>query len=246
MKTKIKDGIIYLDEGKLEIFTPQKYLGRYNIILGSSMKVFGLVVYKFYRNVSDKKPVEVGVLNSPSTIPFYPVDIKHNVFDTIWDGKYDDLNENEYTMLTFEAGSKFTDQYIVQSLDNVVTMTDLVLNGNLDNNIPYPLLTPAWIKNMVMNNKSLRVPSMTLNMVVSELCRSKRNQDVKFANVIGKNPKISPVSYIFTNIRNVCAANSVFSALTFEDMNAMLDASLNTTSTGREQKISPMEQVTRF
>ena len=83
-------------------------------------------------------------------------------------------------------------------------------------------------------------------MVIAELCRSKHNQDVKFANVIGKNPKISPVSYVFTNIRNVCAANSVFSALTFEDMNAMLDASLNTTSTGREQKTSPMEQITKF
>ena len=35
-------------------------------------------------------------------------------------------------------------------------------------------------------------------------------------------------------------------ALTFEDMNAMLDASLNTTSTGREQKTSPMEQITKF
>ena len=246
MKTKIKDNIIYLDEGRLEIFTPQKYMGRYNVIMGSSMKAFGLVTYKFYKNVSDTKPVEVGVLDCPSIITFYPVDIKNKVLDTIWGGKYDDLNENEYTMLTFEAGSKLTDQYIVQSLDNVVTMTNLVLNGDLDNNIPYPFLTQAWIKNMSMNDKSLNVPATTLNMVIAELCRSKHNQDVKFANVIGKNPKISPVSYVFTNIRNVCAANSVFSALTFEDMNAMLDASLNTTSTGREQKTSPMEQITKF
>ena len=48
MKTKIKDNIIYLDEGRLEIFTPQKYMGRYNVIMGSSMKAFGLVIYKFY------------------------------------------------------------------------------------------------------------------------------------------------------------------------------------------------------
>lgn len=246
MKTKIKDNIIYLDEGRLEIFTPQKYMGRYNIILGSSMQTFGLVVYKFYKNVSDKKPTEVGVLDCPSVITLYPIDIKHKVMDTIWDGKYSDLNENEYTMLTFEAGSKLTDQFIVQSLDNVVIMTNLVLNGDLDNNIPYQYLTPAWIKNMSINNKSLRVPATTLNMVISELCRSKHNQDIKFASVIGKNPKTPPTSYIFTNIRNVCAANSVFSALTFEDMNAMLDASLNATSTGREQKISPMEQITRF
>ena len=41
MKMSVKDDIIYLDEGKLEIFTPQNYIGSIATINGDSLETFG-------------------------------------------------------------------------------------------------------------------------------------------------------------------------------------------------------------
>ena len=246
MKTTIKGNIMYLSEGKLEIFTPQHYLGSVSRIDGNKVICMGLVPYKFYSKVTDKKPSKVGILNNPSMTTFYPVDIEQNITDSIWDGIYNYSNENTYMKLTFESGSMLMDQFIVKKLDNVTTFSDMLLAGKIDNNIPYHYLSQAWIKNMVMNAVSLNVPVTVVNMVIYELCRSIKNKDIRFASVIGKDPKTSPVAYKFANIRAICASNSVFSALSFEDMNAMLDSSLNMTLQNKEQNVSPVEQIIKM
>ena len=246
MEFTVKDNITHLKSGKLEIFTPQSYLGRCNFINGDKMEAMGLVPYKFYAKASDKKPTKVGVLNSPSMVTFYPSDIEQNETDRIWDGIYDVTNENVYTKLTFEGGDRVMNRFIVQKLDNVTIFTDLLIGGKIDNNIPYNYLAPAWLKNQIMNDKDLHVPATTLNIVVYELCRSQKNMDVRFGSLYGKDPKISPVAYRFANIRQICASNSVFAALAFEDMNAMLDSSLNMTSKQKEQNISPLERVIKY
>ena len=246
MKITAKDNVCYLSDGRLEIFTPQKYLGSSSHIDGDKVLALGLVPYKFYAKITDKKPIKVGIFNNPSITTFYPVDIEQNVTDGIWTGIYDYTNENEYMKLVFEGGGKLFDQFGVKHLDNVVLSTDLLLAGKLDNNIPYSYLATSWIKNMVMNNVSLSVPATVINMIIYELCRSVHNKDVRFASVIGKDPKTSPVAYRFANIREICASNSVFSALAFEDMNSMLDASLNMTLMEKEQKISPLEQLIKM
>lgn len=243
MKLSSKNNVTYLNEGRLEIFTPQSYLGSSTDIDGEKVKCLGLVPYKFYSKITDKKPSKIGVFNSPSKTTFYPVDIEQNVTDRIWTGVYSESNENEYMKLTFESGGKLYDQFGVKGLDNVVLFTDLLLGGKIDNNIPYTILATAWIKNMTMNNVSLSVPAPVINMIISELCRSQKDPNKKFAYVIGKDPKVSPVSYKFANIREICASNSVYAALSFEDMNSMLDSSLNMTAQGKPQNISPVEQI---
>lgn len=246
MKVTSKNNILYLSDGKLEIFTPQKYLGSINTIQGDKVIAMGLVPYKYYAKSTDKKPTKVGVLNNPTATTFFPVDIEQNVTDRIWDGVYDYSNENVYMKLTFTGGSRLMEQFVVKNLDNVVDFADLLLSAKLDNNIPYQYLSRAWIKNMDMNDVSLSIPATVVNMVIYELCRSVKNKDIRFASVIGKDPKVSPVAYTFANIRQICASNSVYTALAFEDMNAMLDSSLNMTIQGKEQKTSPVEQIIKM
>lgn len=246
MKTSNKDGIIYLDEGKLEVYTPQAYIGSVASINGDTASTLGSAVYKFYKDPKDKKPTKVGVMNIPSIITFYPTYIESNVKDTIWDGVYNDLNENEYTVLAFEPGSKLMNQYSIKHLNNVVSFFDLLIERKIDNNIPYNMLSKIFMKNCTMNGVNLGCPISIIDLIIYKLCRSKKDVNKPFAHVIGKDPKVSQVAYQFVNIRDICSADSVFAALAFEDMNSMLDSSLNMTLKEQEQNVSPIEQIIKM
>lgn len=249
MEFVVTDNTIDLKSGRLELYTPQHYIDNSSNairIAGDTVSTLGLLPYKFYAKETDKKPTKVGIFNNPSVVTFYPVNISQNVFDGIWDGIYDYSNRNEYAVMTFTAGRKIMNKHIVKNLNNVVLFTDYLLAGKLDNNIPYNMLSAAWVKNMVTNNVNLEVPGSVIGLIIRQLCRDVKNRDRVFADVIGKDPKVSPVAYAFANIRTICAATSVFTALAFEDMNSMLDSSLNMTSKEKEQIISPVEQVLKM
>ena len=246
MKMTEKNGILYLESGRLELYTPSSYGDGINSMEGEIFHVFGLCPYKFYEKVTDKKPKKVGVLNIPSMIMTYPADVEMNVTDTIWNGIYDYSNANSYTVLEFADKHMFMTKNIIRRLDNVNMFMNMILGTKLDNNIPYNMLSRAWIKNMVMNDNDLGVPSTTIDLIIYELCRYIEDSSKPFGSVFGKNPKMSPVAYRFAGIREVCAANSVFTALAFEDQNSMLDASLNMTQQEKDQKISPLEQIIKF
>ena len=246
MKISEKNGIYYLDEGRLELYTPQKYLGSVNNIEGEKAHVMGLVLYKYYDKLTDTKPSKVGVLNDPSMVVFYPVDISMNVKDKIWTGIYDYSNENEYTVLHFQKGSRLMNRDIVRNLDNVTIFMDLMLSSKIDNNIPYNMLSQCWIKNLNMNKQSLDVPYSIINLLIYKLCVSIKTPNKQFGEIFGKDPKISPVAYKFVSIRQICASDSVYNALSFEDMNSMIDASLNMTQLEKDQKISPLEKIIKY
>jgi hypothetical protein len=246
MKLSIKDDIIYLDEGKMEIFTPQDYIGTISHINGDILKTFGAAVYKFYKDPKDKKPTKVGTLMLPSFLNFYPTYIDQNVNDTIWDGIYTDLNENTYCKLSFEKGSRVVQRFSIQHLDNVVTFLDLLMARKVDNNIPYPLLSKIFTKNSTDNGVDLGVPIQIIDLIIYKVCRDKKDVSRPFGQIIGKNPKVSPIAYQFANMRDICGADSVFAALTFEDMNTMLDSSLNMTMNGDSQNLSPTEQIIKM
>ena len=246
MKFSEKNGTLYLEQGRMELYTPYEYGERVNSIDGDLFTVMGFLPYKYYAKATDKTPTKVGILNNPSMINTYPVDISRKVTDNIWGNKYKHSNENEYTVLHFEEGHRFMEKNIIMKLDNVTIFMDLLLAGKIDNNIPYTYLSQAWIKNMLMNDHDLQVPATTIDLVLYELCRYAGDKSKPFGMVYGKDPTIPPIAYTFATIREVCAANSVFTGLAFEDMNSMLDASLNMTKSEREQKISPIEQTIKF
>lgn len=244
MKLKCDNGIVSLQEGKLELFTPQKYIDQKICnIKGLEVSTLGLLPYKYYDKVTDTKPSHIGVFNEPTIVTFFPVDISQNETVSIWDGVYSYSNTHEYTKLTFEAGYRLYDSYFIKSLNNVSIYTDILFGGKLDNNIPYQYLAPAFFRNTTINGVDLSIPCTVVQLIIQELCRSITNKSKRFAEVIGKDPKVSPVAYTFANIREICASNSVFSALSFEDMNAMLDASLNMTADDKVQQISPLEKI---
>lgn len=244
VKLSVKNNMFYLEEGMLELYIYQDYMEKNSAkIVGTKVESLGLLPMALFKDIKATKPTWQGTLMIPTTTTFYP-----SSTDTDQRLKlYPDSDEKEYTVIRFEKGDRFTSPDIIQNLDNVVLFTEMILNGRLDCNIPYDQLSTAWVKNMLLNKVSLNVPITNIESIVANLCRYKDDLTKPFSWVYGKNPdKVSQVAYRFVNVREICAADSVFGALSFEDMNYMLDSSLNMTSEGREQRISPVEKVIKL
>ena len=58
--------------------------------------------------------------------------------------------------------------------------------------------------------------------------------------------KAGEYDYATASIRQTCQYNSTFTALTYEDMDSMITASLNRSRNHTQETISPVEQIIKF
>ena len=242
MKLKInRDNMIELEQGKLELFVDEKYMDSpMGMLSGTHIDAFGLLPYRWYKKETDKTPSAIGTLNNPTVIKFQPVTIESNQTIQV----YKKSEEKKYTVLTFEAGVGMWPVFTVQALSNVELFVNAIMSGKLDNNIPYTMIVPAWLKNQTMNGMSLGVPVVILELIVRVMCRDAKTGK-SFAESLANDPKHSLIGYTFLNYRRA-AASSVFGGISFEDQNAMLDIAINMTKNGIEQKMSPLEKILKY
>lgn len=240
----VRDGLFYLEDGMIELYVYQDYMEKNTSkIVGTKAESIGLLPMAYFKNPLNTKPTWSGTLKIPTMATFYPSSTDTNQKIKL----YKDSDEKEYSILRFEKGDKVTPVGVIQNLDNVVLFTEMMLNGRLDCNIPYSILPESWVKNMLLNKVSLAVPITNIASIVATLCRYKDDLSKPFSWFYGKNPdKVSQFAYRFINLREICAAESVFGGLSFEDMNYMLDTSLNMTITEKEQRISPVEKIIKY
>lgn len=242
---KLKGHDFVLTKGVLNIYIAQKYVDT-NIsrIEGPVVGSLALVPFRWYESnkaFEADKPSITGTLDIPSYIKFYPQDVESDKNVKIYKESY----EKPYTVATFVDGYKAFQGEIIQDLDNVTLFEETMLAGRLDDNIPYDMLTPSWIKNMIMNDISLNVPVTTLSTIVMKMCRNPRNPKETFAQYIAKQKNPSMIGYRFANVREL-SAESVFGGLSFEDFNYMADLGLSMTKEEREQKLSPIEDILKL
>lgn len=233
---------LIVSEGAVKLYIMKNWVGgKAARIIGRRVNALGLLPMKLFKDNTFEKEVETKTLVVPSMIDFIPADIMDEKIKI-----YQTSDQKDYTAMYFETGDKICDLIGPKKLDNVTLFTDMLLNGQLDNNVPFKLLTPSWVRNMVMNDVSLHVPITNIDYIVAGLCRYKHDRKVMFSKVLAKKPDTPPTDYVFESIRGICASNSVFSALAFEDMNFMLDSALNMVMSEREQKVSPLEPIIKL
>lgn len=233
---------LYLREGAAKVYVLKNWVGKKPTrVIGRRVNSLGLLPIKLYKDNTFEKEVATKTLMIPSVVDFVPSDIQDEKVKI-----YPSSDQKDYMVMYFETGDMVAPLLGPKKLDNVVMFTDMLLNGQLDNNIPFNLLTRAWVSNMISNDVSLHVPITNIDYIVSNLCRYKGDRKKRFSTVLASNPKLSMVDYVFENIRGICANTSVFSALAFEDMNYMLDAALNMVMSEREQKESPLEPIIKL
>lgn len=233
-----KEGFIFFTGNYLEIYVPKDFIDR-GIAedIGNSFNVFGLVHLKTFD--SKGNPGVLETLNLPTMLTTYPSDKEERtmVLENI---------ENRYLVLKFYKGDKIMNSQGRQDSINCEIFMNLLLAGKLPSTIDYSKIKPLWDKNLSMNGVSFGVPATTLSVILSEVYRCKEKPELKYAKVVGKNFTKVQLNYITSNIREICARNSTFAALTFEDFDAMLTSSLNINKYKRGESISPVEKIIKM
>lgn len=225
----------------LECYIPKFYFqGKLGEDYGSSLNVFGVFNA---RVINGNKPMKLETFSVPSMIYIYPSEKEEKDLQLI-EGK--DGTVESYVVVRFYKNNVIMRSSIPKDASNVELFLDILFKGKLPKTIEYSKILQIWQKNLELNGVKLGVTSAVLEIIISEICRDRNKPEQTFAKVIGKNPNISELLYRTANIREICARNSTFSALTFEDFDAMTVSSLNINNYGKSESESPIEKIIKM
>ena len=236
-----KDNKILLNAEYMEAYIPKKMFKKgLNEILGDKLSIMGLFNFRFSNdeNTISKQPMHT--FTFPSMMLSKPSSIKEQELEL-----FEGSGVQKYIVAKYYRDEEIMcTTSVVADIDNVEKFINLLIEGNLPNTIPYSKILELFIKNMEINKQNLGVSAVVLSVVISEIYRYKKDQSVPFRKMYGKG-NVGELDYISANSREVCANNSTFSALTFEDIDTMLVTSINKSRYKRKENESPVEQIIR-
>jgi len=226
----------------MEAYIPEFYFkGKLGEDYGSSIRVFGLFNI---RTFDDKnKPLKLETFNVPTMIYMFPSEMEKKELQLI---PGDEDGVEAYYVAKFYRGNIIMSNSIPQDAGNVELFLDVLTRGKVPKTIPYSQVLQVWQKNLELNGVKLGVTSTVLEIIISEIYRNKKKPEETFAKLIGREPSTSEFAYRTANIREICARNSTFAALTFEDMDQMITSSLNINNYNKQESSSPIEKIIKM
>ena len=185
---------------------------------GERINVLGLInVREFDKN---NKPLKLETLNFPSMVNIYPTEVSESKGVTLIPGN----PAEDYLIAKFYRGDKFMDSAVKSDSTYVELFLNLLLRGKIPHSIPYTKVLNLWEKNLEINQVHLGVPNSILELIIREVYRNPEKPEEPFAKFIGKDPAgVSEYCYGTANMRTICARNSTFAAMTFEDFDSMVN-----------------------
>lgn len=232
------DRYIYLDIPYCEFYIPNYYFdAKWAQLLTKTVRCLGLFNVGLFEN---DKLKEMKIFNLPTTIELFMYETEKRVVS------FKGSPDTPCFVLKYIKGQKICDSYTIEDSTNSETYLDMITKGKVPPTIPYNKTLNVWMKNQELNNVHFGVPSATLEMILAVSYRDKNNMEKKFSTVIGKNPDTSEWDYSMATIRQICQYASTFTAMTFEDINAMITTSVNRTREGKEEMESPVEKIIKF
>lgn len=224
----------------LEMYIPDSYFeGKLAEEFGNSIRVFGLFNIRVFDEKN--KPMKLETLNVPTMIYIHPSEVEKKELQLIDDGEVE-----KYRVAKFYKGNIIMQNSVPQDASNVELFLKILTTGKVPKTIPYSQVLKIWQRNLDLNGVKLGVTSTILEIIIAEIYRNKKKPEERFAKLIGKDPSVSEYAYRTANIREICARNSTFAALTFEDMDQMIISSLNINKYNKEESESPIEKIIKM
>jgi hypothetical protein len=135
-----------------------------------------------------------------------------------------------------------------ESIDDVIFFIQKLVEGaKLPPTIPYDEIMNVYLKALEVTkiNTKLGVNSVTLEFIMSELYRDRRNLSNPFRlSYNGKS--VGPYDYKMLRITKVPEQNSVFTGITGEDTNQQLISAVLRTREGKTERPSPIEEIIKY
>ena len=205
---------------------------------GDGIRAVGLFNIRFYdSDEQDRDSVKLRTLNYPNTITMHPSEIEDLTLQLT-----PELEPSVYRVLKFYKGDIIMNTKSQKNSKNCEEFMNLLIRGKLPVGLNYQDLYFGWIKNFEINNVDPGVPSITLQTIISENCRSKDDPMKQFRKVVN-DEGVSMTDYRVQNMVDICSNSSVLNALMFERFGEMLTSSLLMSKEGISQNTTPLEKV---
>lgn len=235
---KVENDVVYVNSPMIKIYIPKSYftktLAKY---VGDKINTFGVFKFKTFISNSDDSKGQIHTFKYPSMINIEYRYISEELLDLGEGGRM------PYVVLTLEQGMVFLENINhIQSHENVEAFLNH-LNYSRTTNIGYSELIDMFHKVNTMNGVHLGVPSVLLEMMVAELCRSPKNLNKAFRFAINSKAEMTDLSYKMVGIKNLPHFNSTFTSLAFEDLAKSVLMSVKRTKTKENEEYSPIEKA---
>lgn len=229
---------IILEAEYAEFYLPAEYLGGKNGFaedLGRHIHCLGIMNVGFFKNGELQ---EMKILNAPTWIDL-------NVYDSeIRSVKLPDREDKvSCKVIKYFKGNIIMDSRVIMDSMNGQIYLQYIVSGKIPESVPYSKALEIWHNNLTMNDISLGVPSVILELILSLSYRDKNDLSKRYSEVVGNDPSVGDFAYKMVNIRTICQYASTFTSVTFEDMDAMITSSINRTKKHGEEAPSPIEKL---
>lgn len=238
-----KDGDnIYINTVYAEVYIPMDLFGEPDkeatvaSQYGNAIRTIGIFNMRFFDSDSKKREdVKLKTFNYPNTIDTYPSDYETAELE---------INniKDKYMILKYYKGDILMKTFIKQDSSNCERFLNMLIKGKIPTTIDYTNIFKIWLKNFQINNVNPGVPAVTMQVIISEMYRNKKNPLQQFRKIAGKG-NVNMFDYLAFNMNEVSSYTSVLSALTFERFSDKLTTSLNMTRENVAQNKSPIEKV---
>ena len=239
-----RDGDIYLNVPYAEAYIAESLFKEADsqsaiaVEYGEGFKVVGSFNMRFFNSDDEKRSSSpLRTFNYPNMIVTYPsssVSTKLSLTET--------QMPEAYRVFQYYMGDIVMSAEEVKAIGNCTKFLNMITRGKIPQTIPYEKFIGIWQNNFEINGFNPEVPSVVLQMIWAELCRDPDDITKPFRYIYGKGGA-DTTNYISTNMNNVAAATSVFSALSFERIGEKVATSINMTRNKVDQRRSPVEEV---
>ena len=232
---------IYLEYPQCEFYIPGYFFeedSKFATDKGGIITTLGLFNVGFLDSNGNVK--EKRILNIPTWIDLFIYDSREEVVDIVGEG------EIPCKVITYYKGNKITNATFIADSANVKAFFNFISNAKIPKSIPYIDSIRIFEKNQHLNNTSLNVPSMILELILSVCYRDKTNLKNKFSTAITKNDGTTEYDYKMLNNRSITRYASTYVGITFEDITKMITTSLNRTMNKEEEEETPTEVVLKL
>lgn len=157
------------------------------------------------------------------------------------------ISKNEYHVFRLRDGDVFINNTVQErSSDAVINFITSLHAGQIPETIPYPELINLYLSTIDINKVNLKNPSVVFELVLSELCRDKKNLKLPFRHTIKNKKTYNEYGYKSINLTQLPSLNSTFAALSFQDFDNSVISGVNQTLNNEDEKESPIEKIVKY
>lgn len=231
-------GEIEILSNKCLVYIPENYFtSKAAYWAGDSCVTLGVIFFEFFLTEKSSKKF---MMNVPLKLVIPQFRESFTVVK-----KFKNEEPKKYVVLSLNKGDfLFKSSRHIQTLDSIIEFLNLFNSGKLPENIPYSQITNIFKTAIQSNGMGLGVPSNLIEVMVAELTRVEKDQTFPFRIQAGRTGK--DIGYKFIGVKAMAAQTSVFSAVSFENINSSIRSSVSKTRTNAEEYRSPIEEIMFF